>query len=213
MYVLHVASPLPRSSIKDENGLIVPARDGILRVLRAARDARVKRVVMTSSFAAIGYGQTGKPSDYNFDENDRTDSTSPGLKPYPKSKTLAERAAWDFITWEGASSELATIIPGASLGAILHPDSVPSLVLIQWLLNADAPGCPRLSFGTVDARDVAEAHIAAMTNPKAAGERFIVRTRHDYMVAEMSKILHQRLPEVAKKAPPREAPNFLIRLV
>lgn len=210
-YVLHVASPLPSTTVKDENDLIVPARDGTLRVLRAARDAGVKRVVVTSSFAAIAYGN--KSRDHVFDEKDWGDIDSPEARAYPKSKTLAERAAWDFIKKEGRSLELAVINPGAIFGPILHLDYSASLVLIKRLLNAEMPGCPQLSYGIIDVRDVADAHIAAMTNPKAAGERFIVRSPHDYTVAEMSKILHQRLPEVAKKAPTREVPNFVVKLV
>ena len=116
-YVLHVASPLPPHVPKNEDELIVPAREGALRVLRAARDAGVKRVVLTSSFAAIGYGQ--KPQQRPFDETDWTDPDGPDVQPYAKSKTLAERAAWDFIARRAAALELAVVNPVVVFGPVL----------------------------------------------------------------------------------------------
>src|ERR1700733_11123729 len=170
-YVLHVASPLPPAVPKHEDELIVPARDGALRVLRAARDAGVKRVVLTSSFAAVGYGHP--PSDRPFSEKDWTDPNGPDVGPYVKSKTLAERAAWDFIAREGGSLELSVVNPVGVFGPVLGPDFSPSIQIVQRLMDGAVPGCPRLSFGVVDVRDVADLHLRAMTDPAAQGERFL----------------------------------------
>src|SRR5262249_23578287 len=151
--------------------LIVPARDGALRVLRAARDAGVKRVVLTSSFAAIGYGQPVGPKP--FDETNWTNTAGTDVSAYVKSKTIAERAAWDFIAQEGRGLELSVINPVAVFGPVLGPDYSTSVLLIQRLMSGKVPGSPRLSFGVVDVRDVAELHIRAMTHPAAKGERFL----------------------------------------
>ncbi len=170
-YVLHVASPFPQNVPKNEDELIVPAREGALRVLRAARDAGVKRVVLTSSFAAIGYGQ--KPQNTPFDETNWTDPDGEDVRPYVKSKTLAERAAWDFIASEGGDLELSVVNPVGVFGPVLGPDYSTSILLVQRLMDGAMPGCPRLYFGIVDVRDVADLHIRAMTHPGAKGERFL----------------------------------------
>lgn len=166
-YVLHVASPFPGRVPKDENELIRPARGGALRVLRAARDANVRRVVLTSSFAAIGYGKARAGT---FTETDWTDPHDPTIQPYQKSKTLAERAAWAFMRDEGGSLELAVIDPTGILGPVLGPDLSTSIHLIKRMLEGSTPGCPDLWFGIVDVRDAADLHVRAMTNPGAAGE-------------------------------------------
>ncbi|MHA7873656.1 MAG: SDR family oxidoreductase, partial [Hyphococcus sp.] len=170
-YVLHVASPFPPAMPKHEDELIIPARDGALRVLQAARAAGVKRVVMTSSFAAVGYGQ-GKRST-PFDEQCWTDVDGAGVTPYVKSKTIAERAAWDFVKGEGGGLELSVVNPGAVFGPVMGPDYSTSIILIQRLMDGALPGCPRLSFSVVDVRDVVDLHLRAMTHPAANGERFI----------------------------------------
>ena len=159
-YLLHVASPFPPTVPKNEDELIVPAREGTLRVLRAARDAGVRRVVLTSSFAAIGYGQ--KPQDRAFDETNWTDPDGPGIQPYAKSKTLAERAAWDFVAREGRGLELAVVNPVGVFGPVLGPDYSTSILLVQRLMDGAMPGCPKLYFGLVDVRDVADLHLRAM---------------------------------------------------
>jgi len=169
-YVLHVASPLPASVPKHEDELIVPAREGALRVLRAARDAGVKRVVLTSSFAAIGYGHEVQETPFN--ETNWTNLNGDAVA-YVKSKALAERAAWDFIANEGGNLELAVINPVGVFGPVLGPDYSTSILLVQRLMEAAMPGCPRLCFGLVDVRDVANLHLRAMTNPAAKGERFL----------------------------------------
>src|SRR5580698_7402283 len=152
-YVLHVASPFPGQVPQHEDELIVPAREGALRVLRAARDAKVKRVVLTSSFAAIGYGQ--KPREKPFDETNWTDPNGDDVLPYVKSKTLAERAAWDFIAREGGGLELSVVNPVGVFGPVLGPDYSTSILLVQRMMDGAMPGCPKLYFGVVDVRDVA----------------------------------------------------------
>lgn len=208
-YVLHIASPFPSSVPKHEDELIIPARDGALRVLKAARDAGVKRVVLTSSFAAVGYGQP--PQTKPFDETNWTDINGPDVRPYVKSKTIAERAAWDFVDTEGGGLELSVINPVGIFGPVLGPDYSTSIILIQRLMNGDMPGCPRLSFGVVDVRDVADLHIRAMTNPAAKGERFIATVGDTMWIREMAETLRARLGDAAKRAPTRELPNWMVR--
>src|ERR1700722_19530443 len=146
-YVLHVASPFPANVPKHEDELIVPAREGALRVLRAAREARVKRVVLTSSFAAIGYGHA--PQQAPFNETNWTDPTGSDMTAYVKSKTLAERAAWDFVAAEGGALELSVLNPVVVFGPVLGPDYSPSVLLIQRLVTGAIPGSPKLTFGVV----------------------------------------------------------------
>lgn len=209
-YVLHVASPIPPNVPKDENELIIPARDGALRVLRAARDARVKRVVMTSSFAAIGYGHP--PQDASFDETTWTDLNGRDVPAYHKSKTLAERAAWDFIAKEGGGLELSVVNPVGVLGPVFGPDYSPSIFLVQRLMDGAMPGCPRLYFGIVDVRDVAELHLLAMTHPAAKGERFLAVAGDSVSMLDIAKVLKARMGAWAKRVPTRELPNWMVRI-
>ena len=209
-YVLHVASPFPQALPKHEDDLIVPAREGALRVLRAARDAGVKRVVLTSSFAAIGYGQ--KPQNAPFTEDNWTDPNGPDVRPYTKSKTLAERAAWDFIAREGGALELSVVNPVGVLGPVLGPDYSTSILLVQRLMDGAMPGCPRLIFGIVDVRDVADLHIRAMTDPAAKGERFLALTGDFMSMQEIAKILKARMGAAARRVPTNQLPDFLVRL-
>lgn len=209
-FVLHVASPLPPSVPKDEDEIIVPAREGTLRVLKAARDAGVKRVVLTSSFAAIGYGHQPQPAP--FDESDWTNLGGDDLMAYTKSKALAERAAWDFIAKEGGSLELAAVNPVGVFGPVLGPDYSASILLIQRLMDGALPGCPKLNFGIVDVRDVASLHLLAMTHPAANGERFLAIAGDFMWIREMARVLKDRMGESAKKVPTRELPNWLLRL-
>ena len=209
-YVLHVASPFPAAIPKHENDLIVPAREGALRVLRAARDAGVKRVVLTSSFAAVGYGH--EPRTGAFNEHDWTEPDAPGLGAYVKSKTIAERAAWAFISREGGSLELSVVNPVGVFGPVLSADYATSILLVQKLMDGALPGCPRLDFGIVDVRDVADLHIRAMTHPAAKGERFLAVSGDFLSMLEIGKILKQRLGPAARRVPTRELPNWLLRL-
>jgi nucleoside-diphosphate-sugar epimerase len=209
-YVLHVASPFPARVPAHEDDLIVPAREGTLRVLRASRDAGVKRVVLTSSFAAIGYGH--KPQTSPFDETDWTDISANDVTAYVKSKTLAERAAWDFIANEGRALELAVVNPVAVFGPVLGPDYSTSVLLIQRLLSGTLPGSPRLSFGVVDVRDIADLHIRAMVHPAARGERFLGVAGDFMLVRDIAAVLKSKMGEAGKKVPTRQLPNWLVRL-
>jgi nucleoside-diphosphate-sugar epimerase len=207
-YVLHVASPFPPSQPKNPDELIIPAREGALRVLRAARDAKVKRVVLTSSFAAIGYSTppVGRP----FDETDWTNPND-NVTPYVKSKTLAERAAWDFIQTEGGGLELAVINPVGILGPALSKDVSTSIQLASRLLDGGMPGIPQIAFGIVDVRDVAGIHLLAMTNSKAAGERFLAIAGPAMYMPEVAQVLRERMGDVANKVPTRVLPNWVVR--
>jgi nucleoside-diphosphate-sugar epimerase len=209
-YVLHVASPLPPSVPKDENELIVPAREGTLRVLRAARDAGVKRVVLTSSFGAVGYGHKQRKAP--FDEKDWTNLDGDGVLPYTKSKTLAERAAWNFVTTEAGGLELSVVNPVGVFGPVLGPDYSTSILLVQRLMDGALPGCPRLYFGVVDVRDVADLHIRAMTHPAANGERFLAVAGDSLSMLEIARVLKARMGTSASRVPIRELPNWMVRL-
>jgi nucleoside-diphosphate-sugar epimerase len=207
-HVLHLASPFPPTDPEHEDELIVPARDGTLRVLRAARDGGVRRVVVTSSFAAVAYGRT-LPPEHVFTETDWTPLDAPGLRAYLRSKTLAERAAWDFVREDGGGLELATICPTAILGPVLGPERSASIGLIEALLHgAMAGGMPRLSLAVADVRDVAELHLAAMIAPQAAGERFIAAGGDGLWLADVARILRERLADpIAAKLPEDELPD------
>ncbi len=209
-YVLHVASPFPANIPEHEDELIVPAREGALRVLRAARDAGVKRVVLTSSFAAIGYGH--KPQEAPFNETNWTDPHGDGVLPYVKSKTLAERAAWDFIAKEGGDLDLSVVNPVGVFGPVLGPDYSTSIILVQRLMDGAMPGCPRLYFGVVDVRDVADLHIRAMTDPAAKGERFLAVAGDFMSMLDIAKVLKCRMGASGKRVPTRQLPDWLVRL-
>jgi nucleoside-diphosphate-sugar epimerase len=206
-YVLHVASPFPPKQPRDPDELIVPARAGTLRVLRAGLDAGVKRVVVTSSVAAIrlSAGAAARP----LDEGDWTDPDSSDLTPYIRSKTIAERAAWDLVRERGEEDRLAVVNPGAIIGPVLNDDLSYSLQMVQRLLGG-TPGMPRLGFSLVDVRDVADLEIRAMTAPEAGGERFIAVTQFMWM-ADVGEVLRQRLGPAASKVPTRTVPNLLVR--
>jgi dihydroflavonol-4-reductase len=207
-YVLHVASPFPTAQPKDPDELIVPAREGTLRVLRASLAAGVQRVVVTSSVAAVR-NFPGPPPDRPLNEEDWTDPTQQHLTPYTRSKTIAERAAWDFMGEHDASAKLAVINPSAILGPTLSADHSSSLELVERLLGG-MPGMPRLSFSVVDVRDVAELHLLAMASPQAAGERFIA-AGPSLWIAEMARILRARLGAQASKVPRRTLPDVVVR--
>ena len=206
-YVLHVASPFPPAQPKDPDELIVPAREGTLRVLRAGLDAGVKRVVVTSSVAAIRLGAGAEAR--ALDERDWTDPDSPGLTPYVRSKTIAEQAAWDLVRERGEEDRLAVVNPAAIIGPVLNDDLSYSVQAVQRLLNG-TPGAPKLGFSLVDVRDVADLEIRAMTADEAGGERFIAATEFLWM-SEIGAVLRERLGEAASKVPTRTLPNVLVR--
>ena len=204
-YVLHVASPLPVSQPKDPDELIVPAREGTVRVVSAALDGGVERIVLTSSVAAIRGGNEGRP----LDETVWTNLDAPKLTPYVRSKTIAEKAAWDLAEERGMRDHLTTVNPTVIIGPILSDDRSASLQAIERLLNG-MPAMPRLGFGFVDVRDVADMEIRAMTSPEAGGERFIAVTEFLWM-SEVAEMLRERLGPAASKVPTRVAPDLLVR--
>ncbi|WP_367126324.1 NAD-dependent epimerase/dehydratase family protein [Streptomyces phytohabitans] len=214
--VHHVASPLPAARPEDPDALIVPARDGALRVLRAARDAGARRVVLTSSFAAVGYtpkpGVGGADADRagagDWTEDDWTDPDTPGLAPYPRSKAAAERAAWDWAEREGGGTELVVVNPTGVFGPTLTTDIRSSAELVKTMLEGGMPVAPRHRFGVVDVRDVAELHVRAMAAPEAAGLRFLaVADGPTTSFLEVAALLRRRFGALADRAPTREAPG------
>jgi nucleoside-diphosphate-sugar epimerase len=201
--IYHVASPMIQPENPDD--VIVPARDGTLRALRAARDAGARRVVLTSSFAAVGY--TPKPG-AEYTEADWTDPDAPGLHPYPRSKAIAERAAWDFISREGGSTELVVVNPTFILGPALTAQARSSLQLVKAMLDGVMTVVPRQRFGIADVRDVADADVSAMTTAEAAGKRFLVLADGPTIsYLQLAQILRGRLGPRAARVPTREAPG------
>jgi len=206
-YAFHGASPTPSGSYASEEEWIKPAVDGNLRVLRASRDSGVKRVVLTSAFGAIGAGH--KPLARPFVETDWTDLTG-NVAPYQKSKTLAERASWDFIANEGRGLELASVNPTMVLGPALGPDYSHSVRTIREMLEGQ-PGYPKIKTCVVDVRDVAELHLRAMTDPAANGERFLATSGEGLWLAEIAKLLKERMSMAASRVSTRVLPNILVR--
>jgi len=206
-YAIHSASSTPSGAYASEEEWIRPAVDGNLRLLRAARDAGVKRVVLTSAFGAIGGGKAspGRP----FTEEDWSDLNG-NIAPYQKSKTLAERAAWDFIAQQGGGMELATINPTAVMGPALGPDTSHSLMMLKGMLEGQ-PGQPRIQSCFVDVRDVADLHMRAMTNPAAAGERFLATSGDALWLVDVAKILIERLGEQARKISTMQVPDIALK--
>ncbi|WAL69380.1 aldehyde reductase [Amycolatopsis cynarae] len=199
--VLHVASPFPPAQPERDDDLIVPARDGAIRVLRAARDHGARRVVLTSSFAAVGYRR--KPGG-EYDESDWTDPADEGNTPYVRSKTIAERAAWDFVEHAGRGLELTVINPTGIFGPLLGPPVSTSPGLVKAMLEGAMPAVPPLHFGVVDVRDVADLHIRAMTHPAAAGHRFLADSGETFSFLRIARVLAAKLGDAAAKVPTRE---------
>ena len=212
-HVAHVASPLPMGVPKDANELIVPARDGALRALRAAKAAGVKRFVMTSSVAAVSYGR-GR-GEHHFTEADWTDLSKPGLSPYIQSKTVAERAARDWVTQEGGAIEYCSINPSVVLGPVWSRDYSASLVIVKKLLDGSMGATPDIGFGIVDVRDVADLHVRALKAPNMAGERFIASGRF-MKLREIADLLRTELGhepgQGAHKVTTRNVPDWLVRI-
>lgn len=209
-YMLHVASPLGIAEPKDPNELIVPAREGARRAITAAIKAGIKRVVQTSSVAAATAYAKG---DSLTDEAIWTDLTRPGVSAYNQSKTIAEKTAWDLIKASDGKTTLATVNPALVLGPVMGKDFSDSLQVLERLLTGRVPGIPRLGFSIVDVRDVADLHIRAMTDPAAAGERFIAATSWAWM-SDLADILRANLPAAAAaKVPTRKMPDIVMRLV
>jgi len=208
-YVLHVASPIAVAEPKDPNDLIVPAREGAKRAVGAAIKAGVKRVVLTSSVAATN--KAAVAGDWVSDETIWTDPAAPKVSAYGQSKTLAERAAWEMIKASSGKTTLATVNPALVLGPVTSDDFSQSVQVVERLLSGRVPGLPRLGFNVVDVRDVADLHFRAMTDPKAANERFIAAGTFAWM-GDLAGLLRERLGEGASKVPTRKVPDFVIRL-
>lgn len=209
-YVWHVASPFPPGVPRHEDELIIPARDGTMRVMRAARDAGVRRVVLTSSFAAVGYGHPHREAP--FTEADWTDPQGPGVAPYIRSKVFAERAAWDFIAREGGALELSVINPVGIFGPVLDQHYASSIAMVAAMLAGKIPACPRIYFGIVDVRDVVDLHLRAMTSPLADGERFLAVASDCVPLIEVARILRRGLGTAGRRAPRLQLPDFVVRL-
>jgi dihydroflavonol-4-reductase len=206
-FVLHVASPVTLSQPRDPDELVAPARDGTRRVVDAAIRSGVRRVVVTSSVAAASRNVEQSVSD----ETVWTDLTDPSVSPYARSKTLAERMAWDLIGSSGGATTLVTVNPSVVLGPVLSGDYSASVQVVERLLSGRVPGIPRLGFNVVDVRDVADLHIRAMTAPEATGQRFIAAGTFGWM-ADLASLLRARLGDAANKVPTRQVPDVLVRL-
>lgn len=205
-HVAHVASPFPPGKVTDEM-LVPPARDGALRALKFAKSAGVRRFVLTSSMAAIAYGRGDKAV---FTEADWTDPDAPGVAPYIKSKTVAERAARDWMAQHGEGMAFCSINPSAVLGPLLSDDVSTSIQFISRLLDGSVPGYPRLGFAVVDVRDLADLHVRALEAEGMDGERFIAAGRF-MMMGEVAQLLRARMGTAARRVPRRQLPDWLLR--
>src|SRR5262245_26562989 len=208
-FVLHVASPVTISQPRNPDELIAPARDGTRRVIAAAIKSGVRRIVLTSSVAATS--RHGKLVESVSDETVWTDLNDPSVNAYSRSKTLAERMAWDLIASSGGATTLVTVNPSVVLGPVLSGDYSASVQVVERLLSGRAPGIPRLGFNFVDVRDVSDLHVRAMTAPEAAGQRFIAAGTFGWM-ADLAILLRAHLGDAANKVPTRRIPDFLVRL-
>lgn len=209
-FVLHVASPVQPGHVDDEDTLIVPAREGTLRVLHAAHAASVKRVVLTSAFHAVSWGHPH--NDHVFTESDWTILDGPGVDAYGKSKTVAEQAAWDFVRNSPGSVELATMLPVAVMGPVMGNEVSGANHIVQRMLSGGMPGFPHLFIPIVDVRDVARAHLLAMTNPDAAGQRFLLSNGPAMEMKDIGSTIKSRLGAAAKNVPSRTIPNIVVRI-
>lgn len=208
--ILHVASPFPLDNPKNEDELIIPARDGALRLLRAAKETGARKVVLTSSMAAVMYGHK-KEKQGPFTEDDVSPADGPGHSPYTKSKTIAEKAAWDFMKQEDPGFGLAVVNPGAVFGPVLENDIGTSAQIIQMMLKGALPGIPRIAMPVVDVRDVADLHIRALEQDAANGHRFIC-VNGTLWFEDMANLLREKFPKQAKKVPTRVLPNFMLHI-
>lgn len=212
-YVQHIASPIAATLPKDHDELITPARDGAIRVLTAAKAAGVKRVVMTSSMAAVVYGWGDARPKLLTEEHWSNSGNLADNTAYTRSKTIAERAAWEYVNGEGKGLELATINPSLVLGPVMSGDFSASIEVLTQLLSGKLPAAPRIGFGIVDVRDVASAHVLAMTNPAAAGERFLVSDKWMWFSEVADTLRGQLPPAFEKKLPKGELPGWVLKLM
>lgn len=203
--VHHVASPIPAVQPADPDALVGPARDGALRVLRAARSAGARRVVLTSSFVAVG--NTPKPG-FDYTEADWTDPDTPGLAPYARSKVLAERAAWEFMSHEGSGTELSVVNPTFIFGPTLITSHSASTRLVKAMLDGTVEVAPRTRFGIVDVRDLADLHLRVMAEPSAAGRRYVASADGPALShLDVARVLRENLGAAGVRTPTQEAPG------
>ncbi|MDO9417510.1 SDR family oxidoreductase [Pararhizobium sp.] len=208
-FVAHVASPFPLRQPKDENDLIRPAVDGTLRVLKAAVSAGVEHLVQTSSTAAIGYGHGSHPAP--FSNQDWTVVDGPGVSAYSKSKTLAERAARDFIASSQTTMRFASVNPGLVAGPLTDPDFGSSAEVIQMMMLGKYPALPRVKMAIVDVRDVAKMHRLALEADAPSGGRYLA-VAGTMWFAEIARTLKAGLGKDARKVPQIQLPDFVVRL-
>lgn len=207
--VAHVASPVLPGHVTDENQVIAPAREGTLRVLRAAQAAGVRRVVLTSAFHAVGWGHPH--DDHLFTEDDWTVLDGPGVDAYAKAKTLAEQAAWEFVESTDGGMELTTMLPVAVMGPVMGEAISGANQVVQRLLAGRMPGLPNIYLPVVDVRDVAGAHLLALDIPEAAGNRFLLAAGPALSLAGIAELLRTRLGEAAEQVPTRRLPDLVVR--
>lgn len=208
-FVIHPASPTPAIQARNDDDFILPARDGVLRLLRASRAAGVKRVVLTSAFGAVVWRRTPKRGPYLETDWSDTDASVPL---YQRSKTLSERAAWDFISREGKGLELSVVNPVAVLGPVLGLDTSHSIGIVKQHLRGELKGSPKVYSPYVDVRDVASLHLLAMTHAAAQGERFIATAPGTWSMADVARVLQRRMGSAGKRVSTRELPNWVVRL-
>lgn len=209
-YVLHVASPIFLRVPKDPDEMIRPAVDGTLRVLKAARDGGVKRVVMTSNFGAVGYSH--KDPATLITEQEYTDPDEKGLSAYNKSKVMAEKAAWEFIRKEGNGLEFCTVNPMGIFGPSLGPDLSSGFELLRNIMNGSMKAIPNMVLGIVDVRDVADLHLRAMTSAKANGERFLALAGGTMSLLQMAQFIKDKMPAVGGKISTKALPDWQVKL-
>ncbi|HCD07423.1 aldehyde reductase [Companilactobacillus crustorum] len=210
-YVIHVASPTPKLNFKNESEMIRPAINGVIRVLKAARDNQVKRVVMTSAYGAIFAGHKNRKTPYT--EKDWSNLSEKHIHPYQKSKTMSEIAAWDFIKKEGQGLEFSTVNPVGVMGPVLSAKYSHSNIQIQEMLEGKVKILPNVNSGYVDVRDVASLHILAMTLPQANGERFLATTGETLSMMDVADILRTAFPDYASTLPTKTIPNAVVKIV
>ena len=210
--VAHIASPFPLAVPKNENLLIVPARDGALRAVRFAEEAGVERVVLTSSAAAIAYGHP--ISKTQFTKDDWTQVENPSVAAYAKSKTIAERSARDWVAENAPDMIFCSINPVAVFGPIANDDLSTFIEMVQKMLDGSIPLAPNMGIGVIDVRDVAAAHVAAIEAPSEVVKdgRFPMQQRFLWL-KEMADSLRERAPELARKAPKRSMPDFMVKML
>ena len=209
-YVLHVASPIFLRLPKHEDEMIRPAVEGTIRVLKAARDAEVKRVVITSSFGAVGYSHTDPNT--IITEEEWTNPNDKTLSAYLKSKTLAEKAAWDFMAKEGGELELTVINPMAILGPSLGPDLSSGFELLKKLLDGSMKATPKIELGIVDVRDLGDLHLLAMTSPRAKGQRFLALSGGVMSLHQIAMLFREKLGDKAKNVTTKVLADWQIRV-